>query len=93
MNDVRIGGTIFKYKYEPPQPGAVTGKGSAIIVGDDGHHYMFIPSMMRAPTLFRLLTVGTKVVFYPKPTPRGLRATGITVVRIAERHDGDQSPN
>lgn len=91
MNDIRIGGTIFKHKYTPPDPGQRFGKGCAIIVGDDGHHYMFMPSMMRAPNLYRLLTIGTQVVFYPKPTPNGLRATGVSVVRIAEKHDDGAS--
>lgn len=84
MNDLRIGGTVHKLKYN-----AVERTGFCIIIGDDLHHYMALPSFFRLPQLFPQLTIGSKVTFAPKVTDRGMRARNITVTHVvAEMPDG-----
>mgnify|MGYP001617058214 CR=1 FL=1 len=84
MTDLRIGGIIHKVKYD-----RVERTGFVIIVGDDLHHYMALPSYFRLPQLFPQLTIGSKVTFAPKTTDRGMRARNITVTHVVtEMPDG-----
>jgi hypothetical protein len=84
MNDLRIGGTIHKNLYNQ-----VERTGFFIVVGDDLHHYMALPSYFRLPQLVTQLTVGSKITFAPRTTDRGMRARNITVLSIAtEMPDG-----
>lgn len=84
MITIRIGGTLHKKEYN-----AAERTGFGIIVGDDGHHYMFLPSYMRLPQFFPQLTLGSTVTFDPKMTDRGMRARNITVIHVAECSDGE----
>jgi hypothetical protein len=84
MIKIRIGGRIHKLDYNQ-----VSRTGYGIIQGDDGHHYMFLPSYLRLPPLMPQLTLGSLVTFDPRTTDRGMRARNITVISItAESPDG-----
>ena len=83
MNDLRIGGTVHKVKYNQ-----VERTGFVIILGDDLHHYLALPSYFRLPQLVPQLTIGSKVSFAPKIHDRGMRARNITVLSVAEMVDG-----
>lgn len=75
MNSIRIGGVIHKLKNDVPD------KGHGIIVGDDGHHHLFMPSNLRpGGVTFFDLQIGMRVKFYPLRTKRGMRATGVSVI-------------
>lgn len=78
MNAVRIGGTIRKLKV-----GTKIKNGYGIIVGDDGRHYLFLPSYLRSPHLFPHLAVEMSVMFFPVTHPRGMRASGVTVTSLS----------
>lgn len=89
-----MAGRVHKHKYDKKQTlatGIVSGHG--IIIGDDAHHYFFMPSLMRDPYEFPILTIGSRVAFYPTNTVRGWRATGISVEKIAEPEKPDAAPD
>lgn len=54
--------------------------------GDDGRQYFFIPSYVQGNLDFVDLTVGMRCCFLVMAHPRGLRATGLTIV---ESESGD----
>lgn len=79
----RIGGTVHKLTGH-------SGKGYGIVIGDDGVHYLLLPSAMQLPTGFippRVerevgfddIVVGSYLKFFPFKHPRGWRANVVTV--------------
>ena len=76
---IRIGGTIHK----------LTAK-YGIVVGDDGIHYLLLPSALdipigfipprhERPVVFTDVVIGSYVKFFPFKHPRGMRANIVTV--------------
>ena len=53
-------------------------------LGDDGRQYFFLPSYVLSPTDFIDLQVGQRCCFLVMAHPRGLRATGLTLVDSIE---------
>lgn len=56
------------------------GKIFGVIYGDDLKDYFFIPSFLRIPDAFPLLTVNTVMEFTPAPSEKGWRAYNVTVI-------------
>lgn len=52
--------------------------------GDDGRQYFFLPSFVQSPHDFVDLTPGMRCCFLVFAHPRGLRATGVTIVDEAD---------
>ncbi len=81
MTKHRIGGVVHK----------LVPQSYAIAIGDDGQHYLVLPSALSVPEQFRMpraetevyfadLAIGLRVKFFPFKHPRGLRANIVTVV-------------
>lgn len=54
--------------------------------GDDGRQYFFLPSYVLSPHDYMDLSCGQRVCFLVLAHPRGLRASGVSIVE-SEAHD------
>lgn len=61
--------------------------------GDDGRQYFFLPSYVQSPNDFIDLVIGMRCCFLVLAHPRGLRASGVTIVESEARHaETDRQP-